>query len=60
MFFKNSLLMGNSEFPAERSQHIFKTPTSSYEFGANLIDPKVYILFVCLWYFTILFVINNL
>ncbi|CAG7868092.1 unnamed protein product [Brassica rapa] len=37
----HSLLMGNSEFPAERSQHIFKTPTSSYEFGANLIDPKL-------------------
>ncbi|WZZ64182.1 hypothetical protein YC2023_075552 [Brassica napus] len=35
------LLMGNSERPAERSQHIFKTPTSSYEFGANFIDPKL-------------------
>lgn len=44
--------MGNSELSAERSQHIFKTPTSSYEFGANFIDPKVYTfcLFVVFYY----------
>ncbi|KAL0696838.1 hypothetical protein Bca4012_064018 [Brassica carinata] len=37
----HSLVMGETEVHTERSQQIFKTPTSSYGFGANFIDPKL-------------------
>lgn len=47
--------MGETEVPIDPSQQIFKTPTSSYEFGANFIDPKV-CSFVCFWYYNVLFV----
>ncbi|CAH8390849.1 unnamed protein product [Eruca vesicaria subsp. sativa] len=37
----HSLVMGQTEVPNDRSQQIVKIPTSSYEFGARFIDPKL-------------------
>ncbi|KAF8097296.1 hypothetical protein N665_0291s0005 [Sinapis alba] len=37
----HNLLMGQTEVPNERSQQIVKIPTSTYEFGASFIEPKL-------------------
>ena len=36
----NSVLMGSMEVPSQ-SADVIKVPTAQYEFGANLLDPKV-------------------
>lgn len=40
LMFSNSVSMGPTEI---QSSEIVKIPTANYEFGANYIDPKVYI-----------------
>jgi len=39
-----SLFMGSVEVPSQGAQ-IIKVPAAHYEFGANLIDQRVYLLF---------------
>lgn len=35
-----SMLLGNAEVPSQGA-HVLKIPNGTYEFGANVLDPKV-------------------
>ncbi|KAH9611450.1 hypothetical protein KSS87_000393 [Heliosperma pusillum] len=42
-FLSHSVTMGPTEIPSQSSE-VIKIPTSSYEFGANYIDPKLMLI----------------
>ncbi|EOA36488.1 hypothetical protein CARUB_v10011140mg [Capsella rubella] len=42
-FLSHSLLMGPTEVPT-RSSEIIKIPTANYEFGANFVDPRLFLV----------------